>query len=104
MPLAGVVCASDNRIEVRAVIFVYVAAEPDNLVYRNSAGVVIDAIRCCKLALDQGLEGSLIAPSAYFMKSPPVQYSDDEARRLLEVFINAGEAAPPVSMGEASDS
>ncbi|MFC1941100.1 inositol-3-phosphate synthase [Chloroflexota bacterium] len=55
----------------------------------NSAGVVIDAIRCCKLALDQGLKGALIAPSAYFMKSPPVQYTDDEARRMVEEFIKA---------------
>jgi len=53
----------------------------------NSAGVVIDAIRCCKLALDRGLKGALIAPSSYFMKSPPVQYTDDEARRLVEEFI-----------------
>jgi myo-inositol-1-phosphate synthase len=58
----------------------------------NSAGVVIDAIRCCKLALDQGLKGSLIAPSAYFMKSPPIQYTDDEARRMVEEFIMAGKA------------
>ena len=53
----------------------------------NSAGVVIDAIRCCKLALDRGLKGALIAPSAYFMKSPPMQYTDDEARRMVEEFI-----------------
>lgn len=53
----------------------------------NSAGVVIDAIRCCKLALDNGLSGALIGPSAYFKKSPPVQYTDDEARRLTEEFI-----------------
>ncbi|MDY6892890.1 MAG: inositol-3-phosphate synthase [Chloroflexota bacterium] len=53
----------------------------------NSAGVVIDAIRCCKLALDRGLSGPLIAPSAYFMKSPPIQYTDDEARKLTEEFI-----------------
>jgi len=53
----------------------------------NSAGVVIDAIRCCKLALDNNLSGALIAPSAYFKKSPPVQYTDDEARRLTEEFI-----------------
>ncbi len=53
----------------------------------NSAGVVIDAIRCCKLAMDRGLRGALIGPSAYFMKSPPVQYSDDEAHRLVEDFI-----------------
>lgn len=53
----------------------------------NSAGVVIDAIRCCKLGLDRGLGGALVAPSAYFMKSPPVQFTDDEARRKLEEFI-----------------
>ncbi|MEW6412059.1 MAG: inositol-3-phosphate synthase [Candidatus Zixiibacteriota bacterium] len=53
----------------------------------NSAGVVIDAIRCCKLALDNGLSGALIEPSSYFKKSPPVQYTDDEARRLTEEFI-----------------
>ncbi len=53
----------------------------------NSAGVVIDAIRCCKLGLDNGLSGALIGPSAYFKKSPPIQYTDDEARRLTEEFI-----------------
>ncbi len=53
----------------------------------NSAGVVIDAIRCAKLALDCGLSGPIIGPSAYFMKSPPVQYTDTEARRLTEKFI-----------------
>jgi myo-inositol-1-phosphate synthase len=53
----------------------------------NSAGVVIDAVRCCKLALDHGLKGALVAPSAYFMKSPPVQYTDDEARKMVEEFI-----------------
>ncbi|HLE80284.1 MAG TPA: inositol-3-phosphate synthase, partial [Dehalococcoidia bacterium] len=54
----------------------------------NSAGVVIDAIRCCKLALDRGEKGPLIAPSSYFMKSPPVQFTDDEARRKVERYIN----------------
>ena len=53
----------------------------------NSAGVVIDAVRCCKLALDNKLSGALIEPSAYFKKSPPVQYTDEEARRLTEEFI-----------------
>ena len=53
----------------------------------NSAGVVIDAVRCCKLALNQKLNGTVKAPSAYFMKSPPVQYTDDEARELTEEFI-----------------
>jgi len=53
----------------------------------NSAGVVIDAVRCAKLALDHGLTGALAGPSAYFMKSPPVQHTDDEARTLTERFI-----------------
>ncbi|MCL4445990.1 MAG: inositol-3-phosphate synthase [Actinobacteria bacterium] len=56
----------------------------------NSAGVIIDAIRCAKLALDRGLGGPLIAPSAYFMKSPPVQYHDDQAHDLVEEFIAGG--------------
>lgn len=69
----------------------------------NSAGVVIDALRCCKLALDRGLRGSLIAPSAYFMKSPPVQYTDDEARNMVEEFITAPateEAPTPKNSGQ----
>jgi myo-inositol-1-phosphate synthase len=53
----------------------------------NSAGVVIDAIRCCKLGLDRGLGGTLVAPSAYFMKSPPKQIPDDKAREGVEAFI-----------------
>ena len=53
----------------------------------NSAGVVIDAVRCCKLALDHKLSGALIGPSSYFKKSPPVQFSDDEARKMIEEFI-----------------
>ncbi|CAA9560519.1 MAG: Inositol-1-phosphate synthase [uncultured Thermomicrobiales bacterium] len=53
----------------------------------NSAGVVIDAIRCCKLALDNGIGGPLLAPSSYFMKSPPEQYHDDIARDRMEQFI-----------------
>jgi myo-inositol-1-phosphate synthase len=53
----------------------------------NSAGVVIDAIRCAKLALDRGIGGPLTSPSSYFMKSPPKQYSDSEARQVLEEFI-----------------
>ena len=54
----------------------------------NSAGVVMDAIRCAKLGLDRHLAGPLDAPSAYFMKSPPVQMTDDEARRAVEDFIH----------------
>lgn len=53
----------------------------------NSAGVVIDAIRCCKLGMENGLSGTLIGPSAYFMKSPPVQYTDGEARQMTEDYI-----------------
>ncbi len=53
----------------------------------NSAGVVIDAIRCAKLALDRGLAGPLIGPSAYFMKTPPKQFRDDVARAMTEAFI-----------------
>ena len=53
----------------------------------NSAGVVIDAIRCCKIGLDRGLGGTLVAPSAYFMKSPPKQIPDDQARDGVEAFI-----------------
>ena len=53
----------------------------------NSAGVVIDAVRCCKLGMDRGLSGTLLGPSAYFMKTPPVQYTDDEARNMVEEFI-----------------
>ena len=56
----------------------------------NSAGVVIDAIRACKIALDRGLKGALLAPSAYLMKSPPEQWADDVAHERLERFI-AGE-------------
>jgi myo-inositol-1-phosphate synthase len=53
----------------------------------NSAGVVIDAIRCAKLALDRGMGGALFAPSSYFMKTPPEQYTDNEAHRRTEAFI-----------------
>ena len=53
----------------------------------NSAGIVIDALRCAKLALDRGVAGPLIGPSAYFMKSPPVQFSDEAAREMVEEFI-----------------
>jgi myo-inositol-1-phosphate synthase len=67
---------------------------PLNLEYKlevwdspNSAGVVIDALRCCKIAKDRGIGGPLLGPSSYFMKSPPEQYRDDECRRLTEEFI-----------------
>jgi myo-inositol-1-phosphate synthase len=53
----------------------------------NSAGVIIDAVRCAKLALDRGLSGPIIAPSSYFMKSPPKQFKDDICREMTEAFI-----------------
>ena len=53
----------------------------------NSAGVVVDAIRCAKVALDRGIGGAVNGPSAYFMKSPPIQYTDDVARQMVEDFI-----------------
>ncbi len=53
----------------------------------NSAGVVIDAVRCAKIALNRSLKGTLVGPSAYFMKSPPVQYADDQARDMVEEFL-----------------
>jgi myo-inositol-1-phosphate synthase len=66
----------------------------------NSAGVVIDAVRCLKIARDRGLSGSIVAPSSYFMKSPPIQYSDDECRRRVEQFISGQEQQRPISLPE----
>jgi len=59
----------------------------------NSAGVIIDAVRCARLALDRGIGGPLLGPSAYFMKSPPVQYHDDVAHDMVESFA-AGDRGP----------
>ena len=56
----------------------------------NSAGVAIDAIRCAKVGLDRGISGALEAPSAYFMKSPPIQHRDDDARKMVEEFASDG--------------
>jgi myo-inositol-1-phosphate synthase len=71
----------------------------------NSAGVMIDAIRCCKLALDAGLSGAMEAPSAYFMKSPPKQFRDEEARTMVEEYIKTCQAAkrpqPPAKQAAA---
>ena len=64
----------------------------------NSAGVVIDAIRCCKLALDRKLSGTIVGPASYFMKSPPVQFSDDEAHRRTQEFIAGGPQEEPVTL------
>jgi myo-inositol-1-phosphate synthase len=66
----------------------------------NSAGVVIDAIRCCKLAMDRGLSGAIVGPSAYFMKSPPIQYSDEEARLRTEAFVAGKAQEGPISLPE----
>ncbi|MGD0352993.1 MAG: inositol-3-phosphate synthase [Dehalococcoidia bacterium] len=69
----------------------------------NSAGVVIDAIRCCKLAMDRGLSGTIVAPSSYFMKSPPIQYSDDEAHRRVENYITGKEQQTPICLPEIAN-
>ena len=68
---------------------------PLNLEYKlevwdspNSAGVIIDALRCAKIGLDRGIGGPLLSPSSYFMKSPPEQYSDETARNRTEEFIS----------------
>tara|TARA_B100001750_G_C15507268_1_gene601284 strand:+ start:1329 stop:2405 length:1077 start_codon:yes stop_codon:yes gene_type:complete len=53
----------------------------------NSAGVVTDAVRCCKVAIDRGLKGAILGPAAYFMKSPPIQYSDNEAKIMVDEFV-----------------
>ena len=67
----------------------------------NSAGVAIDAIRCCKLALDRGVSGVLTEPAAYFMKHPPEQYTDDVAYHMLEKFIRRlSDAIPEISLGK----
>jgi myo-inositol-1-phosphate synthase len=63
----------------------------------NSAGVVIDAVRCVKLALNNKIAGSLIGPSAYFMKSPPVQMTDEEAHQATEMFITTHRRSPAKS-------
>jgi len=65
----------------------------------NSAGIVIDAVRCCKLALNRGIGGPLEGPSSYFMKSPPKQVPDPVAREDTERFI-AEHAGPPKLPGE----
>jgi myo-inositol-1-phosphate synthase len=67
----------------------------------NSAGVVIDAVRCAKLALDRGEGGALIGPSSYFMKSPPQQFTDNEARERTEAFIRNHEISPVKAMPRA---
>ncbi len=68
----------------------------------NSAGVVIDALRCAKLGLDLGLSGALEGPSAYFMKSPPVQHRDEDARRMVEAFIAQNDTPSEIPHQEAA--
>jgi len=68
----------------------------------NSAGVVIDAVRLIKLALDRGISGTLEGPSAYLMKSPPIQYSDNVAYEMTEAFIQQ-ETAPEKEQGKEQD-
>ena len=77
---------------------------PLNLEYKlevwdspNSAGVIIDALRCAKIALDRGIGGPLLGPSSYFMKSPPVQYRDDVAQKLVESFIDGDNSGVPAA-------
>jgi myo-inositol-1-phosphate synthase len=72
----------------------------------NSAGVVIDAVRCAKLAMDNGIAGSLYEPSSYFMKTPPQQFTDDVARQKTEEFIRtyAKPVAPPAPAPKARKS
>ena len=68
----------------------------------NSAGEVVDAIRCCKLARDRGLSGPLEAVSAFTMKHPPVQYTDAAARQMLDAFIEANSPAGAAKAAEAA--
>ncbi len=75
---------------------------PLNLEYKlevwdspNSAGVIIDALRCAKIAKDRGIGGPILGPSSYFMKSPPVQYRDDIAHKLVEAFIAGDSSGVP---------
>ncbi|MHB8393160.1 MAG: inositol-3-phosphate synthase [Candidatus Dormibacteria bacterium] len=67
----------------------------------NSAGIVIDAVRCCKLGLDRGLGGALEGPASYFMKSPPFQVSDERAHELTALFIDGRVGAKCISDPEA---
>jgi myo-inositol-1-phosphate synthase len=65
----------------------------------NSAGIVTDAVRCCKLALNHGVGGPLVGPSAYLMKSPPEQYPDPVARQMTEDFIEQYGGPPKLPRG-----
>ncbi len=69
----------------------------------NSAGVIIDAVRCAKIGLDRGLQGTLVAPSSYFMKSPPIQLHDDVARERVEAFIRGDDNETLVGTDESRE-
>jgi myo-inositol-1-phosphate synthase len=69
----------------------------------NSAGVIIDAVRCLKIGLDRGLKGTLVAPSSYFMKSPPIQIHDDVARERVEAFIRGEDNETLVGTEESKE-
>jgi myo-inositol-1-phosphate synthase len=69
----------------------------------NSAGIVIDAVRMVKLALDRGISGTLEGPSAYLMKSPPIQHHDDVAREMTEAFIRDERIVQKADQAESSD-
>ena len=69
----------------------------------NSAGVVIDALRCARIALDRGVGGPLPGPSAYFMKSPPVQYTDEEAKNMVEAFASGTGSVPQAPGTQRTD-
>src|SRR4029077_20629195 len=75
----GATAHSDGNLDIEM--------KPEVVDSPNSAGIVIDAVRCAKLGLDNGLSGALEWPSAYFMKSPPVQHPDDRCRDEVERFI-----------------
>ena len=66
----------------------------------NSAGVVIDAVRCCKLALERGKGGALYSPSAYFMKHPPKQFTDDVAFKMTKEFIAGQDIEGEIESGD----
>jgi myo-inositol-1-phosphate synthase len=68
----------------------------------NSAGVVIDAVRCARVALDRGIGGPLLGPSSYFMKSPPAQFADDVCHRMVEEFIAGPADNTPLYVEEPS--
>jgi myo-inositol-1-phosphate synthase len=69
----------------------------------NSAGVIIDAVRCAKIALDRGIGGPLLGPSSYFMKSPPEQYRDDVCREAVEAFIRGDEVTEVAALEAARE-